>query len=132
MANETRYSQTGNLNEKWVDLGDKTYAKVVATMTVDEDGTPQFGDGSGPKTDRSITASTSSQTAAPANDKRKKLLIQNMDPAINVHVNLGVPATTGLGSVRIAPNGFLEISGSSEALNIIAASGAPLVTIWEF
>lgn len=88
-------------------------------------------DGAAAKTDRSITASTTSQQAAAANTARRKLIFQNLDAAINVHVNVGAVATTGLGSVRLAPGAYLEMTGTSGAVNVIAASGSPLVTIWE-
>jgi hypothetical protein len=89
-------------------------------------------DGATNKADRSNTASTTSQTFAPANTTRKRLLIQNQDAAINVFVNLGAAATTGQGSLRVGPGGFLDIEGTTQALNIIAASGTPIVTVWEF
>lgn len=91
-----------------------------------------FSEGATAKTDRSITAGTTSAQAAPANAARRKLFFQNLDAAINVHVNLGAAATTGLGSIRIAPGASLELTGTSQAVNVIAASGAPTVTIWEF
>lgn len=84
------------------------------------------------KTDRSITASTTSQQAAPANTARRKLFFQNLDAAINVHINLGAAATTGIGSVRLGPGVSMELTGTSQTVNVIAASGTPLVTIWEF
>lgn len=89
-------------------------------------------DGAVAKTDRSVTASTTSQQAAAANTSRRRLFFQNLDAAINVHVNLGAAATTGLGSIRIAPGQSLDLTGTSGTVNVIAASGTPLVTIWEF
>lgn len=89
-------------------------------------------DGGYNKTDRSVTAGTTSAQAAPANATRKRLFIQNLDAAINVHINLGAAATTGVGSVRISPGASLELTGTSQTVNVIAASGTPLVTIWEF
>lgn len=91
-----------------------------------------ISEGASDKTDRSITASTTSQQAAAANASRKKLFFQNLDASINVHINIGAAATTGAGSLRLAPGASLELSGTSQAVNVIAASGAPLVTIWEF
>lgn len=89
-------------------------------------------DGAVAKTDRSITASTTSQQAAPSNATRRRLIFQNLDAAINVHVNIGAAATTGIGSLRLAPGASLELTGTSGTVNVIAVSGAPLVTIWEF
>jgi hypothetical protein len=81
------------------------------------------------KTDRSIVASTTSQVAAPANATRSRLIIRNLDAAIVVNVNLGAAATNGIGSLPIAPGGLLELTGTNQALNIIAVSGSPSVTI---
>lgn len=77
-------------------------------------------------------ASTTSQQAFAANSLRTRLLIQNQDAAINIFVNLGAAATTGGGSLRIGPGGSLDITGTSEVVNIIAASGTPAITAWEF
>lgn len=132
MANQIRYSGTSSLNEQWSDLGNGAFARVHGVIPVDANGNPQIGDGAFPKTDRSITASSTSQQAAPENTSRRRLLIQNLDAAINVHVNLGAPATTGAGSLRLAPGSSLELTGTSQAVNVVATSGAPIVTIWEF
>lgn len=91
-----------------------------------------ISEGAANKTDRSVTAGVASAQAAPANASRRKLLIQNLDAAINVHINLGAAATVGIGSIRIAPGASLELTGTTQAVNVIAASGAPVVTIWEF
>ncbi|MET0376516.1 MAG: hypothetical protein ABW128_19965 [Rhizorhabdus sp.] len=90
------------------------------------------GDSAASKTDRSVSVTTTSQIAVPANAARKRILIQNQDAAINVFVNLGAAATTGIGSIRVGPGGFLDIEGSTQALNIIGSSANPTVTVWEF
>jgi len=84
------------------------------------------------KNDRSITASTTSQQAAAANSVRSKILVENLDATNAVFVNFGAAATTGLGSKRVGPQGTFEFTGTNQALNIIAAAGTPLVTVWEF
>lgn len=84
------------------------------------------------KTDRSIATSTTSAQAAAANATRTKLLIQNQDAAINVFINIGAAATLGQGSIRVNPGQTLELNNTTGTVNIIAASGTPIVTIWEF
>lgn len=132
MPNQIRYSNTSGINETWLDIGNSTFARIHGVIQVDMNGNPIIGDGAYPKTDRSITASTTSQQAAPDNANRHRLLIQNLDAAINVHVNLGAAATTAAGSIRLSPGAYLELSGTSQSVNVIAVSGSPLVTIWEF
>ena len=89
-------------------------------------------DGAGTKTDRSIPVTTNSTQAVPANPDRKRILIQNQDAAVNVFVNLGTAATNGIGSIKIGPGGFLDIEGTTQALNIMGSAANPTVTIWEF
>ncbi len=85
------------------------------------------------KTASAVTAgSTSSQQLFAANALRSRIMIQNLDAAINVHVNIGAAATTGAGSIRLAPGATLDLTGTSEAVNLIAASGTPPITAWEF
>lgn len=84
------------------------------------------------KTDRPITMSTTSQQAAAANATRTLVVIQNQDAAINIFLNVGAAATAGAGSIRIAPGATYELYGSTGTINLIAASGTPLVTVWEF
>jgi len=84
------------------------------------------------KADRSVTASTTSAQAAAANATRAKLVISNLDSTNAVFINLGAAATTGAGSMRIGPLGFLELQGTNQAVNVVAAAGTPAVTIWEF
>ncbi len=107
---------------KLIDNGDGTYSIASASTNM----LPKA------KAEHSITATTTSQTAVEANATRARLLIKNLDAAITVFVNLGAVATTGSGSISISPGGFLELEGTNQALNVIAASGTPVVTIWEF
>lgn len=85
-------------------------------------------------TDRSVTASTTSQQLMASNASRKYFFIRN-DSAIDVWVNLGATAAAaaGSGNLKVAANGgHLEINGASSAVNIIAASGTPAITAREF
>ena len=128
MAVETAYITTPGVS------GRAEVVKIGGSIdpTTGATGPMPVSDGAYPKTDRSITASTTSQQAAPENLSRRRILMQNLDAAINVHVNLGDVATTGLGSLRLAPGSSVEFTGTSQAVNVIAVSGTPLVTIWEF
>lgn len=84
------------------------------------------------KTNSALTAaSASTQQLFAANASRSKLLIQNQDAAINIFVNLGAAATAGANSLRIAPGATLELTGTNDVVNIIAASGTPAICAWE-
>lgn len=120
-------------NQGYTQEPDGTFAMDVAVIGAAGDATASFSKQPPlAKTDRSITASTVSQQAAAASAIRNRLFIKNNDAAISVFVNLGAVATTGIGSIEVAPKGIFELSGTNQALNVIAASGAPTVTIWEF
>lgn len=120
---KVRLEEDNSVLLKFVDTGDG-YALAVATVGTSTSNLT--------KTDRSITASTTSQAAAAANTSRRRLVIKNNDAAISVFVNLGTAATTGLGSIEVAPKGYLEMNNVVQSVNVIAASGTPGVTIWEF
>jgi len=80
-----------------------------------------------------VTAgSTTSQQLFAASATRSKVLIQNQDAAINIFVNVGAAAVAGAGNLRIAPGSTLELTGTSEAINLIAASGTPAICAWQF
>lgn len=119
-----RLEEDNSVLLKFVDIGGGVHAMAVASVTTTSSNLT--------KTDRSITASTSNQVAAPANTARRRLVIKNNDTAISVFVNLGVAATTSLGSIEVAPKGYLEMNNVVQSVNIIAASGTPGVTVWEF
>ncbi|MDH7638954.1 hypothetical protein [Sphingomonas oryzagri] len=78
------------------------------------------------------TGSATSQQLFAANTSRSKVLIQNQDASINVFVNVGAAAVAGAGNLRIAPGATLELNGTSEAINLIAASGTPAICAWQF
>lgn len=85
-------------------------------------------------TDRSITATTTSQQLMAANALRTKFFIKN-DTAIVVWINMGATAVAaaGGGNIAIAANGgFFEFTGASGVINIIAASTTAAVTAREF
>lgn len=85
-------------------------------------------------TDRSITATTTSQTLMAANAARNNFIIKN-DSAVVVWINLGAAAvaTAGGGNISIAAGGgYLELAGTSAAINIIAASATAAITAREF
>lgn len=91
--------------------------------------------GAGAATDRSITATTASQTLADANADRKGLLVKN-DTTIDVWISFtgAAVAAAGAGSYRIAANGgWYETGGvvPTSAVTIIAASGTPAISALE-
>lgn len=79
-----------------------------------------------------VAGSTTSQQLFAANASRSRLVVQNQDASINIFVNLGAVATAAAGSLRIPPGGSLDITGTNQAVNVIAASGTPAITAWEF
>lgn len=78
-----------------------------------------------------VAGSTTTQQLFAANPTRSKLVIQNQDAAINVFVNLGAAAVAGAGNLRIAPGAMLELTGTNQTVNLIAASGTPAICAWE-
>lgn len=89
---------------------------------------------SGLAVDRSITASTSSQTLVAANSARKGLEIKN-DTSIDVWISFtgAAVAAAGSGSYRI-PAGTSYASGAfvpTGAVTIIASSGSPTISAME-
>lgn len=81
-------------------------------------------------TDRSITATTTSQQLMAANTTRLKFYVKN-DSGIDVWINLGATAvaSAGSGNIKIPANGgYFELSGYSGAVNIIAASTTAAVS----
>ena len=112
---------------KLIDNGDGTYS--IATSAA---GVSSIKTATSTKADRSLTATTSNQVAAAANANRNRLILKNADQAISVFVNIGAAATVGAGSIEIGAKGYLELTGTNQSVNIIAASGTPVVTIWEF
>lgn len=85
-------------------------------------------------TDRSITATTTSQQLMAANAARKRIYVAN-DSTIDVWIRPGgaASAAAGGGNVKVAANGgFFELAGTTEAWFIIAASGTPAISAREF
>lgn len=85
-------------------------------------------------TDRSITATTTSQQLMAANPARARFFVKN-DSLIVVWINLGATAVAAAGSGNIAvaaSGGYFELSGYTGAVNIIAASTTAAVTAREF
>ena len=76
-----------------------------------------------------VTAGGSAATLVAARETRRNVLVRNLDAALSVHVG---PATV------TTSNGMLLAAGDSillplaGLLQVIAASGAPVVAYWEF
>lgn len=91
----------------------------------------------GAGTDKSITATTSTQVLMAANTSRIGFFIKN-DTAIDVYIAFGIPAVAaaGAGAYKISANGgYLESPPwgvCTSAINIIAASGTPAISAREF
>lgn len=84
-------------------------------------------------TDRSITATTTSAQLMAANATRSKFIIQN-DSLIDVWINFGgtAVAAAGSGNYRIKADTNREFTGTSGAVNIIAASTTAAISAREF
>lgn len=79
-------------------------------------------------TNRSGTASTSSGQVAAANLARKYFLMQNLDSAITIYINFTSNADVSANSIALLPFATFVLEGSfmtTEAINVIAASGSP-------
>lgn len=113
---------------KLIDNGDGTYSVAMSAAS----GVTSIKTATSTKADRSLSAGVTNQVAAAANANRNRLILKNADQTISVFVNIGAVATTGAGSIEIAAKGYLELVGTNQSVNIIAASGTPVVTIWEF
>jgi hypothetical protein len=90
---------------------------------------------SGPSTDRSGAASTSSAQVCAANSFRKYLYFQNLDAAIVMYINFGSAASAAAGSFKVAAGASIVFGSGSfcptDAVNVIAASGTPAYTCKE-
>lgn len=85
-------------------------------------------------TNRSVTAGVASAQLMAANTARRRFIVKN-DSAIVVYINLSATATTanGVGNIAVAANGgYFELAGYTGAVSIIAASGTPAITAYEF
>lgn len=150
MADRTVFSGVGNIQEKWLDSGDGTFARRMATVQVDPStGTaatalparsdvtpnaiPTYASGKA-GVDRSITATTTAQQLMAAMTTRGRFYVKN-DTAIDVWINIGGTATAaaGTGNIKLAASGgYYELAGCTDAISIIAASGTPAITAREF
>ena len=113
------------VTEKFIDQLDGTHSRQTSVVGI-------LANAAG--TNRSITATVSSQQLMAANALRSRFFIKN-DTAIVVWINFGAAAVAaaGSGNVAVAANGgFFEFAGSTGAINIIAASGTPAITAREF
>lgn len=86
--------------------------------------------------DRSTTTSTTAKVILAANDARQGFYLKN-DTTIDVWFNIGgtAVATAGGGNMRLPANGGYYETGAfapTEAVSIIAVSGAPAITAREF
>lgn len=86
--------------------------------------------------DRSITATTTAQNIMAANAARMGFYLKN-DTAVDVWFNIGgsASAIAGGGNMRLPANGGYYETGTfapSEAISVIAASGAAAITAREF
>lgn len=140
--------------------GVKSTAEVVATIGLNGDGTPQTALPPGraaaassvptvmsnedlaavlpgkTTTNRSLATSTTAAAAMPANTARRGWKVKN-DSAIDVWINFTGTATAvaGSGNLKILAGGYLASEPGyveTGAMSIIAASGTPAITIYEF
>lgn len=92
-----------------------------------------LGRPNGPLVDKSASASTSTAQVAAQNSGRKYFLFHNTDASIAMHINFGAAATTGGGSIKVAAGATFVMDKfvSTDAINVIAASGTPAYTAKE-
>jgi hypothetical protein len=85
-------------------------------------------------TNRSIVATTTAQTAMAANTARTKFIVKN-DTTIDVWISIGGTASAAAGGNNIkvpANGGYLEMTGTNQAVTIIATSTTAAITILEW
>ncbi|MCZ7488158.1 hypothetical protein [Rhizobium rhizogenes] len=87
-------------------------------------------------TNRSLATSTTAAAAMPANTARRGWKVKN-DSAIDVWINFIGTATAvaGSGNLKVAAGAYLASEPGyveTGAMSIIAASGTPAITIYEF
>lgn len=81
----------------------------------------------GTLTDRSGAGAVTSAQVAAANSSRKYFFIQNLDSGIVIYVNFGAAATS-TNSIKLTAGAAFVMEGnfvSTQAINVIAASGTP-------
>lgn len=137
MADQTLLSGPQRFPERWRDNGDSTYQRVGATVLID----PATGGATSPlpattTTDRSLSASTTATNAMAANAARRGWKVKN-DSAIDVYIRFTgtASAVAGGGNIKIAAGAYIASEPSyveTGAMSIIAASGTPAITIYEF
>lgn len=150
MADKIVYSGVSNIQEKWLDRGDGTFARATATIAVDP-GTGTAATALPARTDvtpnaipvyasakagvdRSITATTTAQVLMAAMTTRGRFYVKN-DAAVDIWINIGGTATAaaGTGNIKLAAGGgYYELAGCADAVSIIAASATAAVTAREF
>jgi len=84
----------------------------------------------GALTDVSGSSSTTTAQVAAANPARKYFIFHNADAAIAQWINFGADATAGGGSIKVAAGAtfIMDEFVSTDAINVIAASGTPSYT----
>jgi hypothetical protein len=120
-----RLDEDQSVRLKMKDVGDGTHALPVYSSA-------ELSAAGG--TDRSITASTTSQLLMPANTARRRFYVKN-DSTIDVWLNPVSPAaaSAGAGNIKVPANGgYFELENSTSAWYIIAVSGSPAITAREF
>ncbi len=123
-----RMNEDQAIRLRFLDVGDGTHAMPVtqaATLG------PAAG---GAGTDRSVTATTTSQQFMAANTARRMFYLKN-DAAVDVWINPSATAvaTAGGGNIKIpAGGGYFDIAGATGAWSIIAASATAAITAREF
>lgn len=120
-----RLEEDQQVRMKMKDVGDGTHALPVYSAA-------ELAATGG--TDRSITATTTSQQLMPANTARRRFYVKN-DSTIDVWLNPVSPAAAvaGAGNIKVPANGgYFELQNSTSAWFIVAASGTPAITAREF
>jgi len=87
-------------------------------------------------TDRSLALSTTSATILAANPSRHSIIMQNTDASISIGIRPGGSAASigAAGTLTLAAGASITFEGPNcpqDAFTAIAASGTPVLTIWE-
>lgn len=122
MPNQVRYSGTGSMNETWVDMGDGTFARMMATPTsqpMTTSGLTPFIVNTAVVGDTTVSTATASQTT------RVHRMRLNVAGATTLTVKSG---STTLEVLKFAGAGFLVYDFATRPWYVTAANQALVIS----
>lgn len=122
MPNQVRYSETAGINETWLDMGDGTFARLMATPT----STPMASSGLTPYVLNSSTiGDTTVSTATAGQTTRVHRMRINVGAATTLTVKSG---STTLEVLKFIAAGFLVYDFATRPWYVTATSQALVIS----